>query len=95
MACARVNFTFYSSKYYLDDKSRQMRWVGHISHIGEGGGAYRIFVGKPEEETSWRTQAYIGGSLGSGMGNMDLIDLAQNRDRWQSLVNVVMNLCIP
>jgi hypothetical protein len=68
-----------------------MRWAGHISHIGEGGGgAYRIFVRKPEEETTWRTQAYIGGSLGSGKGDMDLIDLAQDRDRWQALVNVVM-----
>jgi len=30
-------------------KSRQLRWAGHISHIGEGRGAYRIFVGKPKE----------------------------------------------
>ena len=26
------------------------------------------------------------------MGYMDWIDLAQDRDRWQALVNVVMNL---
>jgi hypothetical protein len=69
--------------------STWMRWVGHI-YIGEGGGAYRIFIRKPKEETTWRTQVYIRGSLGSGMGDMDLIDLAQNRDRWQALVNVVM-----
>jgi len=29
------------------------------------------------------------------MGGMDSIDLAQNRDRWQALVNVVMNLRVP
>jgi hypothetical protein len=28
-------------------------------------------------------------------GVMDHIDLAQDRDRWQALVNVVMNLQVP
>jgi hypothetical protein len=30
-----------------------------------------------------------------GNGGMDCIDLAQNRDRWQALVNVAMNLQVP
>ena len=30
-----------------------------------------------------------------GCGGMDWIDLAQNRDRWRTLVNVVMNLHVP
>jgi len=25
-----------------------MRWVGHVAHIGEGRGAHRVLVGKPE-----------------------------------------------
>ena len=29
------------------------------------------------------------------MGGMEWIDLAQNRDRWQVLVNMVMNLWVP
>ena len=29
------------------------------------------------------------------MGDMDWNDLAQNRDRWQALVNVVMNTWVP
>ena len=30
-----------------------------------------------------------------GCGDMDWINLAQDRNRWQSLVNVVMNLWVP
>jgi len=30
-----------------------------------------------------------------GCGGMDWIELAQDRDRWQSLLNVVMNLRVP
>jgi len=28
-------------------------------------------------------------------GGIDWIDLAEDRDRWQALVNVVMNLWVP
>jgi len=30
--------------------------------------------------------------MGLGGGDMAWIDLAQDRDRWQALVNIVMNL---
>jgi hypothetical protein len=29
-------------------KSRRMRRAGHVAHMGEGRGVYRILVGKPE-----------------------------------------------
>jgi hypothetical protein len=30
-----------------------------------------------------------------GLGDMDWIALAQDRDRWRALVNVIMNLLVP
>jgi len=29
-------------------KSRRMRWVGHVAHMGDGRGLCRVMVGKPE-----------------------------------------------
>jgi len=29
-------------------KSRRMRWAGHVAHMGEEKGVYRVLVGKPE-----------------------------------------------
>jgi hypothetical protein len=29
-------------------KSRRMRWAGHVAHMGEGRGVYRVLVGCPE-----------------------------------------------
>ena len=29
-------------------KSRRLRWAGHVTHMGERRGVYRVLVGKPE-----------------------------------------------
>jgi len=69
--------------------------------MGEGRGTYRVLVGKPEEK---RTLARLRHRWGDnikmdlqevGCWDLDWIRLAQDRDRWRALVNVVMNLWVP
>jgi hypothetical protein len=31
-------------------KSRRLRWAGHVAHMGEGRGVYRVLVGMPEDK---------------------------------------------
>jgi len=69
--------------------------------MGEGRGMYRVLVGKPKEKkpmgrTRHRWENNIKMDLQAvGCGGMDWIDLAQDRDRWRTIVNAVMNLQVP
>jgi hypothetical protein len=82
-------------------KSRKMRCAGHVARTGEGRGVYRVLVRKPqgkrppgiprhglEDKIKMDLQEV-------GCRGTDWIELAQDRDRWQVLVNVVMNLRVP
>jgi hypothetical protein len=66
-----------------------------------GRGAYRALVGKPEGRRPLgrprrRWEDNIKMDLREvGWGDMDWINLAQDRDRWRALVNAVMNLRVP
>jgi len=82
-------------------KSRRMRWVGHVARMGEGRGVHRVLVGKPEGrrplgrprrrwEDNIKTELQ---EVGGGFG--DRMELAQDRDRWQALVSMVMNFQVP
>ena len=76
-------------------KSRKMRCAGHVARMGERRGAYRILVGKPEGKRPLgrprrRWEDNIKMNLQEvGCGGTDWIDLAQDRDRWQALVNAL------
>jgi hypothetical protein len=64
-------------------------------------GAYNILVGRPEGRRSLgrprrRWEDNIKMDLREiVLGDVDWIHWAQDRDRWQALVNTVMNLRVP
>ena len=82
-------------------KSRRMRWAGYVARMGEERGVYRVLVGKPEGKRPLgiprrRWVDNIRMDLQEiGCGYMDWIGLAQDRDRWRTLVSAVMNLRVP
>jgi hypothetical protein len=82
-------------------KARRIRWAGHVACMGKVRGAYNILVGRPEgrrplERPRRRWEDNIKMELKEiGFGDADWIHLAQDRDRWQALVNTVMNLWVP
>ena len=82
-------------------KSTRMRWAGHVARMGEERGAYRVLVGKPEGKRPLarprrRWVDDIRMDLQEvGCGYVDWIGLAQDRDRWRTLVSAVMNLRVP
>jgi len=82
-------------------KSRRMRWIGHVARMGEERGVYRVLVGKlegrrPLGRPRRRWVDNIRMDLQEvGYGYMDWIGLAQDRDKWRTLVSAVMNLGVP
>ena len=82
-------------------KSRRMKWAGHVARREEERGAYRVLVGKPEgkrplgrHKRRWVDNIRMD-LREAGCGYVDWIGLAQDRDRWRTLVSAVMNLRVP
>src|SRR5215469_13604885 len=81
-------------------KSRRMRWAGHVALMGEGRGVNRVLVEKPKGKRPLgrprhRWEDHIKMDLQEVGGGGDGMELAQDRDRWQALVNTVMNFRVP
>jgi len=82
-------------------KWRRMRWAGHVARTGEKRVLYRVLVGKPEGKRSLgRRKSRWENNIKVDLeevrcGYIDWIGLAQDRDRWRTLVSAVMNLRVP
>jgi len=81
-------------------KSIRMRWAGHVARMGEERKVYRVLVGKPKGRRPMgrprRRWVDIRMDLQEvGCGYMDWIGLAQDRDRWRTLLSAAMNLRVP
>ena len=96
-----LNFSLLLTQYCAGDKieKNEMGWA--CGAYGWGEGAYRVLVGKPEGKRPlgrprrrWVDKIRMDRQE-VGCGYVDWIGLAQDRDRWRTLVSAVMNLRVP
>ncbi|KAJ4440391.1 hypothetical protein ANN_08532 [Periplaneta americana] len=82
---------FYSSPDIIrNNKSRRLRWAGHVARIGESRNAYRVLVGRPEGKRPlgrprrrWKDNIKMD-LMEVGYDDRDWINLAQDRDQWRA-----------
>jgi hypothetical protein len=92
------------SPYYSPNVVRMtklMRWAGHVAHMGEGRGVYRVLVGRPKGKRPlgrprcrWEDNIKMDlREIGIYVANW--IWLAEDRVQWRTFVNIVMNFWVP
>jgi hypothetical protein len=78
-------------------RSRKVRWVWHVTRMGEKRNACRVSVRRPEEKRHVgisRCRWEDGSNMDLreiGWCGIDWIQVVQDRDHWRTVVNMVMN----
>ena len=76
----------------------EMRWAGHVARMGEERGRIGSWWGNWRESDHWGDLGVDGWIILGWISRrwyVDWIGLAQDRDRWRTLVSAVMNLRVP
>jgi hypothetical protein len=64
--------------------------------MGEGRGAHRILVERPEgRRPLGRPRRRWEDNIKMDLQEVDWIDVTQDMDRWRAVVNAIMNLRVP
>jgi len=79
---------------------RRMRWAGHVACMGEERGVYRVYGETGGKEPLGRPRCRCEDNIRMdlqevGCGYMGWIGLAQDTEKWRTLVSAVMNLRVP
>jgi hypothetical protein len=83
------------------NESRRMRWARHVARMGEGRGAYRVLVGRPEGKIPLGIPRLMWeDNIKMDLGEIEIdganwIRLAQDRVQWRAFLNTVMYLGVP
>jgi hypothetical protein len=85
----------FHTKYYSGDQIKKNE-MGRACGMCDRRAAYRVLAGRPLGRLRHRWEDNIKMGLQEvGWGGMDWIDMAQDRDRWWAVVNVVLNVWVP
>ena len=92
---------YHSPNIVRVNKSRRLRWAGHVARREEGRSAFKILTGKPTGKVPlgrprrrWEENIRIEHKE-IGINTRNLVDSDQDSYYWRALVNVVLNLRIP
>jgi hypothetical protein len=95
-------YSLYSSPNIVRvNKSRRMRWAGHVARMAEGRSVYRVLVGRSEGKRPlgrprrrWEDNTKLD-IREIGIDGANWIQLAQDRVQRRAFLNTVMNLRVP
>ena len=91
-----INVLYSSPNIVRVIKSRRMRWAGLAARTGEERGCRGSWWGNRRERDNWGDLGVDGWIILCWIcRRWDWIGLAQDRDRWRTLVGAKMNLRVP